>query len=138
MASGLADRMLDQLAPETFAVPRRVNGYVVDEVRVGFGPGDQVTVDRARPPDHHDAPRTGFGWEVGDHRRGLAADPRNVFGVSGPRDRGDPRGVSGYGLADDRHEGLTRSILLWFDAGLARGVLPVAQLFCDERAQLAK
>ena len=38
--------MIHELAPETFALPRRVDRNVVEEVGIGFGPGDPITTTR--------------------------------------------------------------------------------------------
>jgi YVTN family beta-propeller protein/autotransporter-associated beta strand protein len=72
-APGLADGMIHELAPQTFAPPRRVDRNVVDEVCIGFGPGDHIAVDRSRRPDHHDTAGGDLRGKVGHHRRRLAS-----------------------------------------------------------------
>src|SRR5438128_11374745 len=52
-ALGLADGMIHELVPETFALPRRIDRTVVDEVGIGFGPGDHIAVGRSWRPDPH-------------------------------------------------------------------------------------
>ena len=70
---GLADGVIQQLPSQTFTLPPRVNGNVVNEVRVNFRPGNHIAVDRAASLNHEDMVGGDLRSKIGQHRGRLAA-----------------------------------------------------------------
>ena len=97
--------MIDQAPAQATALTFRIDADVVDEIRVGFRPGNHVAEDAAGRFDDDRMVRGDIGLIVGDHRCRLTPDPRHIFGVGGNCDRAHPCGIVCGCCADMRRVG---------------------------------
>ena len=98
--SCFADGVIYQLPTQTFALPRGVNGNVVDEVRVSFGPGNHIAGDHAAALDHHNMVGRDLRCKIGYHRCRLAPYAGYVLGVSSASDCANASSIACRSPAD--------------------------------------
>ena len=92
--------MIQKTSTKSIALARWFDCDVLDKVGICLRPRDHEADDL---PLHfeYDAPTLGYRLHVvSEHRRGLASDAGDIFGVGGSGDRADLPGVARGRLAD--------------------------------------